>query len=162
MWVKVESIADGSLVGSLESKPFDMPGLRKGEHVEFARYHAIAVIFVEAEKERRISRQGSQKQYWDRCLIDCCVLDDGVPVGFIYREEPEPTREGDKDPDSGWRIRGDARGFGAEEVDKRQIAYVALGAALNRDDSWLSLIDKPIGSAFLRNFDAGTYERQND
>ena len=29
---------------------------------------------------------------------------------------------------------------------------------LNRDDSWLELIDAPVGSAYMRDFDAGRYD----
>jgi hypothetical protein len=43
-------------------------------------------------------------------------------------------------------------------MGERGAAYVALGAVLNRDDSWLELIDAPIGSAFMRDFETGAYE----
>lgn len=63
------------------------------------------------------------------------------------------AKVGDRFPDSGWRIRGDMRaGLG-----KRKAAYVALGAVLNRDDSWLHLIDEPIGARFEKDFETGRF-----
>lgn len=161
MWVVVQLVSEDSLVGKLLNKPFDMPGLKKGERVRFQRHHAISVLFRDKEKSNRIV-ESPQRDYWERCMVDRCVLDDAVPVGFIYREAPEPMREGDKYPDSGWRIRGDARGVSPEDVDDRKSAYVAVGAVFNRDDSWLPLIDEPVGSAFLRNLRTGNYDRQDD
>ena len=67
------------------------------------------------------------------------------------------TKEGDKFPDSGWRIRGDTRGSLTEQLRSRKAAYVALGAVLNRDDSWLHLIDEPVGARFEKNFEKGVF-----
>lgn len=161
MWVRVQLVSDDRMVGVLDNKPFDMPGLERGECVLFERHHVIDVQFADPEKDR-IKNEPRRRQYWDRCLVDRCVLDDGVPVGFIYREEPSLEREGDEYPDSGWCIRGDARGLSDDEIDARESEYVAIGAVLNRDDSWLPVINEPAGSAFLRDFATNTFERQTD
>ncbi|EGF91960.1 hypothetical protein ABI_03920 [Asticcacaulis biprosthecium C19] len=55
-------------------------------------------------------------------------------------------------------MRGDYRDISEEELESRDVTYIALGKVLNVDDSWLDLIDSPIGSAFLRNFETGQYE----
>lgn len=68
-----------------------------------------------------------------------------------------PTREGDKFPDSGWRVIGDLRNVSEEDIAERKLAYVAIGAVLNRDDSWLHLVDAPVGSAFERDFERGVF-----
>ncbi|MFN7620470.1 MAG: DUF2185 domain-containing protein, partial [bacterium] len=43
------------------------------------------------------------------------------------------------------------------EVEDEGVEYVALGAVLNKDDSWIDLLDAPVGSAFLRDFDTNTW-----
>ncbi|HYD88532.1 MAG TPA: DUF2185 domain-containing protein [Vitreimonas sp.] len=159
MWVCVLAVDGEHFEGTLENAPFDMPGLKKGERVSFERFHVVSIDFQDAAKEDRIGDEPG-RQYWDRCMVDRCVLYEGVPVGYLYREDDLLEREGDKYPDSGWRIRGDARGLSDAEVDSREAEYVALGTVLNRDDSWLPLIDEPKGSAFLRNFTTNTYDKQ--
>lgn len=159
MWVRVDAMEGEHFVGTLESTPFDMPGLMKGERVSFERFHMISVLFHDAETENRIADE-PVRQYWDRCLVDRCVLYDDVSVEYLYREQKSLKREGDKYADSGWRIRGDTRGCSAEDVASRKVEYVALGAVLNRDDSWLALIDEPTGSAFLRDWITSAYNRE--
>jgi hypothetical protein len=90
-------------------------------------------------------------------MVDACILDDGVPVEYLYREEPDLAGPDDKHPDSGWRIRGRQGELTDDEMDDREAAYVAVGAVLNRDDSWLHLVDAPTGSAFRRDSASGIY-----
>jgi hypothetical protein len=132
-----------------------MPQLREGSLLRFHPFHIIDLLF---EGDRDIPPRPARREYWDRCLVDNCVLNDGVPVYYVYREEPDMTDEKDKYPDSGWRIRGDYRDLTDEELEARPFQYIAIGKVLNADDSWLHLIDSPIGSAWLRNFETGAYE----
>jgi hypothetical protein len=83
-------------------------------------------------------------------LVDDCVLYEGVPVEYLYREMPDMQQDGDKYADSGWRIRGRQGAATDAEMDERKLSYVALGAVLNRDDSWIGWIDAPIGTALMR------------
>lgn len=160
MWVLVASISGDQLQGVLENVPWDMPQLQLGEIVAFCRSDIIDVQWAE-ERAQPPPAAPPCREYWDRCMVDICVVDDGVPVHYLYREAPDLEAEGDKYPDSGWRIRGDYREVDDDEVDKRDAEYIALGKVLNADDSWLHLIDAPVGSAFLRNWETGAFEPQS-
>lgn len=151
MWVEIISV-DGGLCGRLTNQPFDMPQLSPGARVRFESYHVISTDCTDE------SAQPERREYWERCLVDKCVSDGDVPAYYLYREDPDEPQDGEKFPDSGWRIRGDFRALSDEELDAREVEYVALGRVLNADDSWLHLIDSPVGSAFRRNFDTGEYE----
>lgn len=156
MWVKVGGYEGERLWGSLANEPDEPTSfLRHGEKIEFQRHHALAIVW---ENPEAAPKQENYREYWDRCLVDDCVLDGSEPVEYFYREEPEMAQDGDNYPDSGWRIRGRQGDATDEEMENRKLSYVALGAVLNRDDSWLSHIDAPIGSAFMRNFETGNYE----
>lgn len=153
MWVRVREVTPSGLCGELNNEAFDMPQLELGHSIRFQAFHIIDI-----DTDRTLPDELPRKEYWDRCIVDRCVLDDGVPVSFIYREEPDLAQPDDKYPDSGWRVRGDYRDISEEELESRDVTYIALGKVLNVDDSWLDLIDSPIGSAFLRNFETGQYE----
>jgi hypothetical protein len=155
MWVTIDA-ADGALLhGRLETQPDDIPGVSPGDPVEFERHHIIDCIWDQGRTEPPPARP-AQRSYWERCLVDRCVIEEGVPVHFLYREEPQPAAE-DSYPDSGWVIRGDYRDLGDAELETREMAFVALGLVLNHDYSWLHLIDEPIGSAFIRDWETGRF-----
>ena len=86
----------------------------------------------------------------DFCLVDQCVLADGVKVGFLYREAPERPALGEPHGDSGWSLRGETGDATDAEIDARAIAYVPLSAVLAVDGSWSHLVDSAPGSAFAR------------
>lgn len=153
MWVEVVSVENTNLTGKLLNKPFDMPQLKVGAAIHFQRFHIIDIT-----SDRPLPEDPPRREYWDRCMVDRCVLDRSEPVYYIYREEPDLMEDDDEYADSGWRIRGDYRHISDDELQARKAAYVALGAVLNTDDSWLHLIDSPIDTAFIRNFETGEYE----
>ena len=154
MWVIVTGTGGASLTGKLDNQPHEVD-VELGDIVRFERHHAIAVDFGEREVDLPVRRR---RGYWSRCFVDGCVLDGSEPVECLYRIEPEARQKGDEYPDSGWRIRGRQGAASDDEMAERDAAYVALGAVLNRDDSWLELIDAPVGSAYMRDFDAGRYD----
>jgi hypothetical protein len=155
VWVRVRAANPGWIEGSLDSQPDDMPLLAEGATVRAPRTHVIDIIFDDPDKDAALWTP--RREYWDRCLVDQAVLDGELLVHYICREAPDLGQDGDKFPDSGWRVRGDMRGASEDELAKRAVAYVALGAVLNRDDSWVQFIDKPVGSAFERDFERGVF-----
>lgn len=159
MWVKIVEVGADRLAGLLENTPFEVRSpLRLGDTIDFQRHH---VIDIEWEHPEQAPPSQPSRQYWDRCLVDQCVLDGEAPVEYLYREVPDMTQDGDTWPDSGWRIRG-RRGDASEaDYDNRKIAYIALGKVLNADDSWLHLIDMPEGCCFERDLTTGEYRAVN-
>ena len=148
MWVEVVVWQGATGSGVLANTPFDMPQIKFGDTVAFCAHHVISVQHKDSAKAERF--QSDDREWWDRCLVDKSVASGEKRVGYLYREEPE-TPDDDKHPDSGWRLRS-----GEEEAD--QPLYIALGAVLNKDDSWIHLIDSEIGSVFERNPSTDLFE----
>jgi hypothetical protein len=150
MWVELTAVNLETQEGKLANDPSDMPQLKFGDMIQFQRSHIIATNV-------EVSDNDSHREYWERCRVDKCVTYDGVPVHFLYRDVPDTAKDGDKYSDSGWRIRGDYRGLTDEQIEARESEYVALGRVLNADDTWLHLIDEPIGSRFIRDWATGKF-----
>jgi hypothetical protein len=157
MWLTITSVDRDGLRGTLGNQPWDMPQLKVGDLVEFKRSDVISIVWDE-DREILPPPAAARREYWERCLVDSCVVEDGVKVDYIYREEPDMAEPDDTYPDSGWRIRGDHRDVTDAELDARRFEYIALGAVLNHDDSWLHLIDSPVGARFMRNWETGLFE----
>ncbi|CAN5176588.1 hypothetical protein BH09PSE3_BH09PSE3_22350 [soil metagenome] len=158
MWVTVKESCDETLLGVLENQPFEPAStLAAGSTIQFQRHHIISIQWAQPETA---PQPNEYREFWDRCLVDECVVEGLAPVEYIYREVPDPQEDGDKYPDSGWRIRGRMGDASDEEIEARKVQYVAVGAVLNQDDSWLSLIDAPAGSRFMRDFGTNTYNAE--
>lgn len=155
MWVIVRSVGPDMIAGDLDNNPYEKGKMEAGERVLFHRDNILSIQWADPPPDIDMP---PSREYWDRCFVEDCVLDGTEPVGFLYREEPLPKDEGEKFPDSGWRIRGRQGIATKEEMDARTYSFVALGAVLNMDDSWLHLIDSPVGAGFLRNFETGAYD----
>ena len=82
------------------------------------------------------------------------ILHEGRQVGYLYREQP------DQQDDSGWRF---TAGDETDEYmdDANNASYVSLGAVLRQDDSILSLLDREVGVAFVRD-DKGDFVELDD
>ena len=153
MWVGVEEVEDGWVRGQLDSEPYDMPSIKLHDTVRIPLTHVIAVTYREGKPWPDVPKR---RWYWDRCMVDQCVVDGRCHADYLYREAPDMTEPGDTDPDSGWRIRGTDEGIAEDERLGKAPEYIALGKVLNADDRWLHLIDREVGSAFL--WDAQTQD----
>jgi hypothetical protein len=159
MWVKLEKVDGEHLHGTLQNVPDEPTSpLSLGDAVTFRHHHILAIQW---EHPDTAPPPASYREYWERCLVDACVVDGLEPVEFLYREKPEKERSRDTYPDSGWRIRGRRGSSSDTDMDARSSSYVALGLVLNRDDSWLRWIDAPVGTALMRNFETGDYELES-
>lgn len=145
MWVGVDAVEDGWVRGRLDNEPRDMPSFALHDPVRIPLTHVIAVTYREGKVWPDVPKR---RWYWDRCLVDACVVDGRSRVDYLYREVPDLTRAEDKDPDSGWRIRGTDEGIAEDERMGKTPEYIALGKVLNADDRWLHLIDCEAGCAF--------------
>ncbi|USI78571.1 DUF2185 domain-containing protein [Sphingopyxis sp. USTB-05] len=156
MWVIVTAADGDELTGTLDNNPADMPQLEYGDIVQFRRGY---IIDIDWAKDRLVPPPSGPERrwYWERCFVDDQILDGRLKVEYLYREEPDPPRDGDKFPDSGWRFRCDTRNLTDEEYNSPSFSYIAVGKVLNKDDSWLHLIDEPVGSAFLRDWSTGKF-----
>ncbi|MGH1422545.1 MAG: immunity protein Imm33 domain-containing protein [Hyphomonas sp.] len=161
MWVEITTINGEKFEGTLVNHPDDMPMLNYRDVVTFNRWHIIDYRFEGEGRDAHLPPI-PPKQYWERCLVDQEILDGTARVGYLYREEADMTREGDQYPDSGWRIRADVYQLTDEQYENPNPQYVALGAVLNRDDTWLHLIDAPIGSRYMLNQDTEIFEPSKD
>ena len=158
LWIRVTSVDPDWIEGTLESTPSDMPLVPKGMSIRARQTHVINIVFDNPEQEQKLEPD-PRREFWDRCLVDQAILDSDLAVHYLYRETPDPSRGDDRFPDSGWRIRGDMRTASDLDLDNREVAYVALGAVLNKDDTWVHLIDAEIGTAYERDFDSNVYVR---
>lgn len=107
----------------------------------------------EPEKRFLIPREALKPLYQGEgpqgCIATDRILVDGAPVGYCYREEPDP---GDGDWDSGWRfLAGDESGDYLDDPDKSGV--YALNTLCNYDPDIIPLLDSEPGTAWRRGED---------
>lgn len=152
MWVQIERQEPNVWVGKLDNIPLDLPQLKLGNTIRFQPWQIIQISGDE------VGGETVDREYWERCLVDPLILSGEARVLCLKRAEPEPD-EGDKYPDSGWRFYGREVALPNGETNSElEMEYLAMGVVLNKDDSWLHLIDEPVGSAFRRNANTGEFE----
>jgi len=143
MWVLVEErLPDGSFRGRLDNHPRHIRDLQADDPICFRPCHVIST--EHDDQDNLVER------YAKRCFVTRRVLDEGRPVAYLYREDP------DDEDDSGWRITAGDESDAYME-DSANVAYVSLGAVLSRDDSFRGLLEVPAGSAFSRNPQTGEF-----
>ena len=140
MWVLVDTVEPhGRFTGKLDNMPGYIQDLQAKDPVAFEARHIINT--QHDDDDNLVNR------YAGLCFVTKRVLEDGAPVGYLYREEP------DNDDDSGWRFTANDESD-AYMHDSANVALVSLGAVLSVDDRFIKLLDAPAGAAFA--FDRNT------
>jgi hypothetical protein len=143
MWVLVDEIGpQGRFKGRLNNEPRHITDLKLDDSIEFESCH---IINTEHDDNDNLV-----EKYIKRCFVTNRVLRDGVPVGYLYREEP------DHDDDSGWRFTANDETTEYMENSDNS-AYVSIGAVLSKDDSFIALLESKAGSAFVRDSESGQF-----
>lgn len=87
------------------------------------------------------------------CFASDRIMVDGLPVGYMYREEP------DDEGDSGWRFfAGDEDEDYCHDPNKAGIYH--LNTVCNYSSDIIPFLDSPYGTAFFRNED-GVFEEED-
>ena len=142
MWVLVDTLeANGGFTGKLDNMPGYITDLQAKDPLSFEARHIINT--QHDDDDNLVNR------YAGLCFVTKRVLEDGAPVGYLYREEP------DNDDDSGWRFTANDESDDYMN-DSANVALVSLGAVLSVDDRFIALLDAPAGSAYA--FDHNTQQ----
>ncbi len=151
MWVQVVGVDGDDLVGVLANIPtFPKAAIGLGDQVSFSRNIAIA---IEWAKPEAAPTSPERNLYLERCLVEELNPDGSFYLGYIYRETPDVAKDREGYPDSGWRVRA------SKDSDTRPLANVQIARVLNADDSWVHLIDAPVGSEFIRDIETGAWSQ---
>ncbi|MEM8662661.1 MAG: DUF2185 domain-containing protein [Pseudomonadota bacterium] len=154
MWVEVREISNGTIEGVLDNEPSEIAGMTRGMPISAPLRFAVATGFQD-ESCRPPAAEG-YREYWDQCCVDGAILSGDSQIVALYRDEPQDS--GPRKPaDSGWLIATVPMGTDRSAVAAEAFKSVAIGAVLKKDDSWLHLIDAPVGSAFERDCETGAF-----
>jgi uncharacterized protein YegJ (DUF2314 family) len=80
MWVLIERIDGGTIVGTLDNNPYDMPLLKSGDRVRIPISHVISTEFFDGHERPKVS---PRREYWDRCFVDGCILEGRSHVDYL-------------------------------------------------------------------------------
>ncbi|PMR68286.1 immunity protein Imm33 domain-containing protein [Halomonas heilongjiangensis] len=136
MWVEIAEVTEHGLRGFLDNQPVYIKDLHHRDPVEFQECHIIDTDLDDPVPS-------ITEKYIKRCFVTNNILYEGQSVGYLYREEP------DYDDDSGWRF---TTGTETDEYmdDSNNSSYVSLGAVLCIDDSFIQLLEREPGVAFVK------------
>jgi hypothetical protein len=148
MWVIIDKVENGNFTGRLDNEPYYIKDLKVDEIIHFRTEHIIDTDIDEDEPSL-------PSKYVDRCFVTNRILIDNQQVNYLYREDPE-TEPDEKYKDSGWRfLAGDEDDVYMDNPENTQ--YTSIGTVLNIDDSFIHLLDYPVGSSFIRDEDSGLF-----
>lgn len=151
MWVEITAINDGRFTGTLANDPYYIKDLKHKDVLEFEARHIIQVYDLD-EPEPHFT-----EKFIHRCMATHKVLYENAKIKWLYREESEGELQNGIF-DTGWRI------MAGDETDEYletpgNVQFVSLGAVLNIDDSFVDLLDEPVGSAFGWDENLGKYRQ---
>lgn len=134
MWVLITERKGDKFNGILDNDPVEIKDLKHGDKIKFESKHVIATDIDEPNN--------MVEKYIKQCFVTNKVFEK-KRVGYLYHENP------DNKEDSGWRI------FEGSETDEyannaKNVQVRSLGSVLNVDDSFIEVLDAPIGSSFER------------
>jgi hypothetical protein len=155
MWVIINAInEDGTYAGTLDNDPFHIKDLKAGDKVTFRREHIIAYDTLK-ELDIEDENSGKLEKYLKRCFVSNHIMHDDYKVGRLYREAA------DEEEYSGWTLMSD---YETQEYvdDCTNLQYVAIGVVLNKDNSFIHLLDSPDGAEFARDEVTGGFYSVNE
>ena len=129
--------------------PSDWPQPSSDVVIRFGKWAVTGVSF--ADPKYQPLAELPQEKYATRCLMDNSLVG-GRKVQHIFRDEPKIWRNDKISADSGWRV-----STGSTFLDTGDVDYRPLYNVLYLDNSWLHLIDQPVGSAFKRDEKTGLF-----
>lgn len=147
MWVEITDRNKENFVGKLDNEPYHLKGLKLGQILHFGTEHICDTEYEDDEV--------AKMDYYFNTLVTVSndVLERNE-FNFLLKDKPnEPN-------DSGWVI------FSGYEEDEftsnpNNFQIVALGVALNVDDSILAFINESPLCAYERN-EFGKFDRIHD
>lgn len=133
MWVEIITRDGDQFLGRLDNTPRFIPDLHLHDEIAFSSCHII-----QSQKDDPIPSLADK--YTERCFVTSAVLQDRRPVNMLYREALDA--EDIERRFSGWSL---VAGDETDEYcdDAKNWHFVSLGAVLNIDDKFRSLIDLP-------------------
>jgi hypothetical protein len=159
---EVLSVSSEFIEGRMQV-PAERPTSDSDIVVRIPKWAIKDVSFADPKREHLAESPYDRYPGW--CLLDMC----GMPLGvagtytvdacYIYREEPKILPGNETRIDRGWRISHHPRPMEKEDIYQEKVLYVPTCFALDMDDSWLPLIDSPIGSAFKKNPRTGLFKK---
>lgn len=148
MWVEVETIGEDSLVGVLQDEPTERSStLKKGDRICFGRHHIMDVRWARPDAA---PPSANHQKFSAHCMADDDILSGIERVEYLFREKPTMQKDGSNHEDSGWRIKCRSDELGETGPTDNAAHFVSIGAVLNKDHSWIHLIDAPVGARFKR------------
>ena len=89
------------------------------------------------------------------CFASDHITVQGLPVGYMYREEPDHGR------DRGWRFFSGTESQSYVD-DPSNLAIYDVNTIANYDPDIISFLDAPVGSAFERDDQSGAFVEVHD